>query len=188
MRVKTQSVRCTGWIQLASGNQSCFTATWNWKVSELSKSKINLHWVFYSVSLSCLLKESFLVNFLSISFQLDIDECKGSNNVCDDNAYCSNTVGSYNCTCKEGFTGDGHSCSGKKKTFNSILIPTEIYRMWPYLWDLSPSWTRIFFSDITVAYIYRYGWVQQCNPCACDITANYAKTKGIHSYTYCFSY
>ena len=107
-------VKCAGWIQLASGKQSCFTATWNWKVSELSKSKINLHWVFYPVSLPFLLKESLLVNFLSISFQLDIDECKGSNNVCDDNAYCSNTVGSYNCTCKEGFTGDGHSCSGKK--------------------------------------------------------------------------
>ncbi|XP_058945569.2 uromodulin-like [Pocillopora verrucosa] len=43
----------------------------------------------------------------------DIDECRGSNNVCDDNAYCSNTVGSYNCTCKEGFTGNGHSCSAK---------------------------------------------------------------------------
>ena len=188
MRVKTQSVRCTGWIQLASGKQSCFTATWNWKVSELSKSKINLHWVFYSVSLSCLLKESLLVNFLSISFQLDIDECKGSNNVCDDNAYCSNTVGSYNCTCKERFTGDGHSCSGKKKTFNSILIPTEIYRMWLYYGIFHLVELEFFFSDITVAYIYRYGWVQQCNPCACDITPNYTKAKGIHSYTCCFSY
>ena len=50
----------------------------------------------------------------SINFQIDIDECKGSNNVnCDENANCSNTVGSYNCTCKDGFTGDGHSCSGK---------------------------------------------------------------------------
>ena len=49
----------------------------------------------------------------SINFQIDIDECKGSNNVCDENANCFNTVGSYNCTCKDGFTGDGHSCSGK---------------------------------------------------------------------------
>ena len=30
--------------------------------------------------------------------------------------------------------------------------------------------------------------MQQCNPCACDIIANYTKTKGILSYTYCFSY
>ena len=29
--------------------------------------------------------------------------------------------------------------------------------------------------------------MQQCNPCACDIIANYTRTKGIHSYTYCFS-
>ncbi|CAH3141692.1 unnamed protein product [Pocillopora meandrina] len=41
----------------------------------------------------------------------DIDECKGSNKVCDENANCSNTVGFYNCTCKEGFTGDGRFCS-----------------------------------------------------------------------------
>ena len=51
--------------------------------------------------------------FLSLNFQLDIDECKGSNNVCDQNANCSNTAGFYDCTCKEGFTGDGHSCLGK---------------------------------------------------------------------------
>ena len=29
--------------------------------------------------------------------------------------------------------------------------------------------------------------MQQCNPRACDIIANYTKTKGIHSYTYCSS-
>ena len=49
----------------------------------------------------------------SINFQLEIDECKSSKNVCDENANCSNTVGFYNCTYKEGFTGDGHSCSAK---------------------------------------------------------------------------
>ncbi|RMX53098.1 hypothetical protein pdam_00015573 [Pocillopora damicornis] len=52
--------------------------------------------------------------FLSITFKLDIDECKGNKNVCDENAKCSNTVGSSNCTCKDGFIGDGHSRSGKK--------------------------------------------------------------------------
>ena len=35
-----------------------------------------------------------------------------------------------------------------KKTFNSILIPTEIYRMWPYLWDLSPSWNHFFYISL----------------------------------------
>ena len=59
-------------------------------------------------------KRFYLVSVISsTNFQLDIDECKGSNNVCDENANCFNTFGSYNCTCKDGFTGDGHSCSGK---------------------------------------------------------------------------
>ena len=61
--------------------------------------------------------------FLSIDFQLDINECKGINNDCDKNANCSNTVGFYNCICKEGFTGDGHLCSGKIVTD----IPRKIF-------------------------------------------------------------
>ena len=32
---------------------------------------------------------------------------------CHANAKCSNTVGSYKCKCKDGFTGDGFYCNGK---------------------------------------------------------------------------
>ena len=53
--------------------------------------------------------------FLSITLQLDMNECKGSNNVCDLNADCTNTEGSHNCTCKEGYIGDGKSCQGTKQ-------------------------------------------------------------------------
>ncbi|KAL9975104.1 hypothetical protein ACROYT_G012220 [Oculina patagonica] len=41
----------------------------------------------------------------------DIDECGKGSHECDVNANCTNTVGSYNCTCKEGYAGDGRSCS-----------------------------------------------------------------------------
>ena len=43
---------------------------------------------------------------------LDINECRGSVKVCDVNANCENTRGSYSCSCKVGFTGDGKSCTG----------------------------------------------------------------------------
>ena len=43
---------------------------------------------------------------------LDIDECGASTPVCDINANCSNTRGSYICTCRAGYTGDGKTCQG----------------------------------------------------------------------------
>ena len=43
-------------------------------------------------------------------FQLDLDECL--DHPCDKNATCSNTIGSFNCTCNKGFEGDGKNCEG----------------------------------------------------------------------------
>lgn len=44
---------------------------------------------------------------------LDVDECAlASTNDCSTNADCSNTVGSFNCTCKSGFAGNGNTCEG----------------------------------------------------------------------------
>ena len=44
-------------------------------------------------------------------YLLDIDECS-TNNLCDADAICINTIGSYTCACAPGFYGDGSSCSG----------------------------------------------------------------------------
>ena len=50
---------------------------------------------------------------LTLPFCLDIDECaEDTHNCSKDGASCSNTKGSFNCTCKAGFTGDGHNCIG----------------------------------------------------------------------------
>ena len=46
----------------------------------------------------------------------DIDECISK--PCDTNATCENFVGSYNCTCKKGFTGNGTTCTGNLITDN----------------------------------------------------------------------
>jgi len=44
---------------------------------------------------------------------IDIDECALGIAGCDVNANCSNTEGSYECTCFQGYTGSGMDCSGR---------------------------------------------------------------------------
>ena len=45
---------------------------------------------------------------------LDIDECGDSSNNCSPNAICTNTPGSFNCSCNQGYRGDGIACAGEK--------------------------------------------------------------------------
>lgn len=49
---------------------------------------------------------------------LDIDECERDTHECDGNATCTNTIGDYNCTCFDGFNGDGSQCQGKINVFS----------------------------------------------------------------------
>jgi len=44
----------------------------------------------------------------------DLEECATNTHNCDVNADCVNTVGSYSCKCRAGYTGDGKTCNGKK--------------------------------------------------------------------------
>ena len=45
---------------------------------------------------------------------LDINECTMNMSRCDENANCTNTDGSYNCSCNHGYNGDGFKCTGNK--------------------------------------------------------------------------
>ena len=43
----------------------------------------------------------------------DVDECDLGSYVCDVNAYCENTIGSYDCVCEDGYIENGTFCMSK---------------------------------------------------------------------------
>ena len=61
---------------------------------------------WYVLLFPFLCKFMFLFSF----FSLDINEC--SSNPCHQNATCQNTIGSFVCTCDDGYTGNGTDCQG----------------------------------------------------------------------------
>ena len=48
---------------------------------------------------------------------IDLNECTNDTHDCHLMAVCNNTEGSYNCSCKEGYTGDGRNCTGKFRIY-----------------------------------------------------------------------
>ena len=53
----------------------------------------------------------------------DIDECVvDTHHNCSSDAFCNNTHGSFNCTCKTGFIGDGENCTGSFLSVTCVLV------------------------------------------------------------------
>ena len=62
-----------------------------WSVYVFSYQHLKIYWVFCS----------------------DVDDCSAANNSCHGKAWCNNTQGSFTCSCKLGYEGDGYNCTGK---------------------------------------------------------------------------
>ncbi|XP_031568347.1 delta-like protein C [Actinia tenebrosa] len=46
----------------------------------------------------------------------DVNECTSGHHDCSVNATCTNTIGSFNCTCKNGYLGNGRNCTEQPTT------------------------------------------------------------------------
>ena len=62
-----------------------------------------------------------ITKLCALNFSVDIDECQLGLDACVENADCSDTEGSYECTCSTGYSGDGLvNCESK-----SLIVSFE---------------------------------------------------------------
>lgn len=57
-----------------------------------------------------------------VCMHTDINECELIPDLCAKNATCTNDVGSYQCSCNTGFTGDGTTCSEYNNSSRDVTL------------------------------------------------------------------
>ena len=91
-----------------------------------------------------------IISFYECAFLPDIDECDEGLDMCHINATCENTVGSYECYCFSGFTGNGINCTSKLRLLDlylSFIHMEDNYTHKP-LFGMCQHPSIIYFADI----------------------------------------
>ena len=112
----------------------------------------------------------------------DVDECSASSPVCDSNAICSNTRGSYICTCKSGYTGDGKTCQGR---FENVRLTQRVRKVFLYTNQIKISPMvllkhPLFSPYCSLGICVPFSDVDECSASSpvCDSNANCSNTRG----------
>ena len=59
---------------------------------------------------------------LECIFPLDVDECEFGSDDCDENAGCTDSIGSFSCSCNFGYMGSGRECCKLWLLLSGILF------------------------------------------------------------------
>ena len=55
-------------------------------------------------------------------FSSDINECELDSDDCDENAECSDSIGSFGCSCNFGYMGSGRDCCKLRLLLSDICL------------------------------------------------------------------
>ena len=58
---------------------------------------------------------------------LDFDECQAKTDDCHVNATCMDRLGSFECTCNSGFTGNGVNCKSRRNVLYFCIFNILTY-------------------------------------------------------------
>ena len=76
-----------------------------------------------------------------VVLRADINECGSIDlNNCDENAQCTNTDGSYTCSCNTGYVGDGVSCTSKLATTLLAILCMYLIPLFKLQMSMSVNW------------------------------------------------
>ena len=98
--------------------------------SSPARTAIERFWYlsFVKPGITCLqAKKHPAINLLN--FVTDNDECAQNTHTCSlTSGVCKNTPGSFRCSCKPGFIGDGHNCEGLSICYRHLSNKLRCYR------------------------------------------------------------
>ena len=66
----------------------------------------------FCMFLPCVITYNIYKIIINYTIMADLDECALHLDSCDNNADCKNINGSYDCTCRSGYHGNGFTCNG----------------------------------------------------------------------------
>ena len=102
----------------------------------------------------------------------DIDECISGTHTCSPNANCTDTDGNFNCTCNEGFEGDGFTCTGKFYSwmqgymflfgdkFNLCCRYSRVWKRVGWLWSKCNLLKHIWKLQLQLQQWIHWRWIQ----------------------------
>lgn len=119
--IMSLSDRCTTYNKVLSFSKPSFppsklyakTIHSNWQLQPFCQVRYWDHYNYVKVEFSRRLTSNLIL--------LDIDECVTGRQNCHADANCTNTKGSYYCTCHTGYSGDGVTCQGRLNVINLVL-------------------------------------------------------------------
>ena len=81
---------------------------------------------------------------MCVVLHADINECESNDSDnCDENAQCTNTNGSFTCTCNSGYSGDGVSCTSKLATTLLAILCTYFIYLVNLQMSMNVNWRHI---------------------------------------------